>query len=85
MIHLKRFHDIEVQQRDLQVDQMNQVGSKPIIIKGKAKRQVQVTKSKLSVKLKNKREFNCEYCGKSFQNSTTKTTHIDRVHGRNLD
>ena len=83
--HLKRFHDIEVLSRDLQVDQTNQVGSKPIVIKGKAKRQVQVTKSKLSVKLKNKREFNCEYCGKSFQNSTTKTTHIDRVHGRNLD
>ena len=57
--HLKRFHDIEVLERDLQVDQTNQVGTKPIIIKGKAKRQVQVTKSipKISVKLKNKGEF----------------------------
>ena len=81
--HLKRFHDIEVRQRDLHIPQSTNLGTKPIIIKQNLKKPV--TKSKLSVKLKTKPKFDCEYCGKSFQNSNTKTSHINRVHGRNLD
>ena len=38
-----------------------------------------------NIKVLEKCNFNCEFCGKSFTNSTTKATHIDKVHGRNFD
>ena len=37
------------------------------------------------IKVLEKCDFYCEFCGKSFLNSICKTSHINKVHGRNLN